>query len=35
VVKLNVDGAINNQENVAGSGGVARDGARVFSRGAW
>jgi hypothetical protein len=30
VVKLNVDGVINSQENVAQSGGVARDGAGVF-----
>jgi ribonuclease HI len=34
VVKINVDGAFNSQENVAGSGGVAREGAGIF-RGAW
>jgi ribonuclease HI len=34
VIKLNVDGAINSTETVAGSGGVARDDAGSF-RGAW
>jgi hypothetical protein len=33
-IKINVDGAINGQDIVAGSGGVARDSSRRF-RGAW
>jgi len=34
VIKLNIDGAINAQDTIAGSGGVARDAAGVFL-GAW
>jgi hypothetical protein len=33
-IKINIDGAINGQDIVAGSGGVARDSSRRF-RGAW
>jgi ribonuclease HI len=34
IIKINVDGAINGQDMVAGSGGVARDSSRRF-KGAW